>query len=164
MLLLLGTLLVVVLLAGAVLAARGRGRAADTARSTTSVPSATQGATGAVLPTSGAAQRATPSNATPSAPDDPFVELRAGLEASRADGRVGAHGDALLAALSSGQQALVAGDTKTAVQQFTVMQQILLAGTHDGTINASVMIETMKRIQSLAKSHGLTLSLSIQFD
>jgi hypothetical protein len=44
------------------------------------------------------------------------------------------------------------------------MQEVLLAGTHDGTINAGVMIETMKRIQTLAKSSGLTLPLSIQFD
>jgi hypothetical protein len=72
--------------------------------------------------------------------------------------------DALLAALNSGQQALASGDTNAAIQHFTAMQQILLAGTHDGTINAGVMVEIMKRIQSLAKSHGLTLPLSIQFD
>ena len=49
-------------------------------------------------------------------------------------------------------------------QQFTAMQQILLAGTHDGTINADFMIETMKRIQALAERNSLTLPLSIQFD
>ena len=92
------------------------------------------------------------------------MQLRTALEASRADGRSGAHADALLAALSSGQQALAAGDTKAAVQQFTSMQQILLAGTHDGTINAGMMIATIKRIQALAKRNGLTLPLSIQFD
>lgn len=85
-----------------------------------------------------------PTNATAGVPDDPFVELRATLEAGRADGRIGPRGDALLAALSSDQQALAAGDTKTAVQLFTTMQQILLAGTHDGSINASMMIDTMK--------------------
>jgi serine/threonine-protein kinase len=161
---LLGALLVIVLLAGAVLAARGGGRTADTAGSATSVPANAQSATGAVLPTSAAAQLATPSSSTPNIPNDPFVELRTALEAGRADGRVGPHGDALLAALSSGQQALAAGDTKTAVHHFTTMQQTLLAGTHDGTIDASIMIETMKRIQSLATSNGLALPLSIQFD
>jgi len=155
---LLGGLLVIVLLAGVVLAVRGGGRPATTVpENATRVPAAT-------LPTSAAAQLATPSNATPNISDDPFVALRTALEASRADGQVGAYGDALLAALSSGQQALVAGDKKAAVQQFTAMQQILLAGTHDGTINAGVMIETMKRVQSLAKINGLTLPLSIQFD
>ncbi len=161
---LLGALLVIVLIAGVVLAGRGRGRTADTAGSATSVPVAAQSATGAALPTSAPAQLATPSNATPSVPDDPFVQLRTALEAGRADGRVGQPGDALLAALSSGQQALAAGDTKTAVQHFTAMQQMLLAGTHDGTINAGMTIETIKRIQLLATSRGLTLPLSIQFD
>jgi serine/threonine-protein kinase len=161
---LLGALLVIVLIAGVVLAARGRGRTADTAGSATSVPVAAQGATGAALPTSTLAQLATPTNATAGVPDDPFVELRTALEAGRADGRIGPHGDALLAALSSGQQALAAGDTKTAVHHFTTMQQILLAGTHDGSINASMMIDTMKRIQALAQRNGLTLPLAIQFD
>jgi hypothetical protein len=161
---LLGALLAIVLIAGIVLATRGRGRTADTAGSATSVPAAAQGATGAALPTSVPAQLTTPSNATANVPGDPFVELRTALETGRADGWVGTHGDELLAALSSSQQALAAGDTKTAVQQFTAMQQILLAGTHDGTINAGVMIETIKRIQLLAKSQGLTLPLLIQFD
>jgi serine/threonine protein kinase len=161
---LLGALLAIVLLAGVVLATRGGGRTTDTAGAgATSVPAAV-GATGAALATSASAQLSTPSNATPSAPDDPFVELRTALEAGRADGRVGSHGDELLAELSSGQQAITAGDTKTAVQHLTAMQQILLAGTHDGTINAGIMITTMKRVQLLAKSHGLTLPLSIQFD
>jgi len=44
------------------------------------------------------------------------------------------------------------------------MQQILLAGTHDGTIAADVAIEAMKRVQSLAKRTGLTLPPAIQFD
>jgi eukaryotic-like serine/threonine-protein kinase len=145
----LGVLLAIVLLAGAMLAARGGGRTTDIAGGSA---------------TSASAQLSTPSNATPSIPDDPFVELRTALETGRADGWVGTHGDELLAALSSSQQALAAGDTKTAVQQFTAMQQILLAGTHDGTINAGVMIETMKRIQALAKRNGLILPLSIQFD
>ena len=161
----LGTLLAIVLIAGIVLAARGRSRTADTAgTSATSVPAAAQGAAGAALPTNTLAQLATPSNATAGVPDDPFVELRTTLEAGRADGRIGPHGDELLAALSSGQQALAAGDTKTAIQHFTTMQQILLAGTHDGTVNAGVMIDTMKRIQALAQRNGLTLPLSIQFD
>jgi serine/threonine protein kinase len=161
---LLGALLVIVLLVGAMLAARGGGRPAGAARGATSVPAAAQSATRAALPTTVPAHVSTPSNATPRVPNDPFVELRTALESSRADGRAGPHGDELLAALNSGQQALAAGDTQTAVQHFTAMQQILLAGTHDGTINAGVMIETMKRLQSLAKSHGLTLPLSIQFD
>jgi eukaryotic-like serine/threonine-protein kinase len=151
---LLGALLAILLLAGVVLATRGGARSSDTAES----------ATGVALPTSAPAQLATPSSDSASVPDDPFVELRTELEIGRADGRVGPHGDELLAALSSGQQALAAGDTKTAVHHFTAMQQILLAGTHDGTINADMMVETMKRVQSLAKSRGLTLPLSIQFD
>ena len=162
---LLAALLAILLLAGVVLAARGGARTADTAgRSATSVPADAEGATGAALPTSAPAQLATPSSGTPSVPDDPFVELRTELEVGRAAGRVGPHGDELLVTLSSVQQALAAGDTKTAVQHFTAMQQILLAGTHDGTIDAGVMVETMKRVQSLAKSQGLTLPLSIQFD
>ena len=161
---LLGALLVIVLLAGVVLAARGGARPADTAgRGATSVPAAAQSTTGAALPASAPAQLATPSNPTPSESNDPFVELRTALEADRADGRVGSHGDELLAALSSGQLALAAGDKNAAVQHFTAMQQTLLAGTHDGTIDAGVMIATMKRIQSLAQSNGLTLPLSIQF-
>ena len=160
---LLGALLAIVVLAGVVLAARGGTRSAPVASSATSVPTSA-GAAGAALPTSASAQLSTPSNATPSIPNDPFVELRTALEAGRADGRVGAHGDALLAALSSGQQALAAGDTTTAVQNFTAMQQVLLAGTHDGTITADFMVETMKRVQSLATSRGLILPLSIQFD
>jgi eukaryotic-like serine/threonine-protein kinase len=162
---LLGALLAMLLLAGVVLAVRGGARTADTAgRSATSVPADAEGATGAVLPTSAPAQLTTPSSESPSIPDDPFVELRTELEVGRADGRMGPHGDALLVALSSVQQALAAGDTNTAVQHFTAMQQILLAGTHDGTIDAGVMVKTMKRVQSLAKGHDLTLPLSIQFD
>jgi serine/threonine protein kinase len=160
----LGALLMVVLLAGALLAARGRGRAADTAgASATSIAAAAQAATGVAPPTNAAAQLATPSEATPGAPNDSFAKLRTDLQASRADGRAGPHGDELLAALSSGQQALAAGNTQMAVRYLTAMQQILLAGTHDGTINADMMIATMKRIQALAKSNGLTLPLSIQF-
>ena len=162
---LLGALLVIMLLAGVVLAARGSGQTAATVgQGATHVPSATQGAPAATLPTSTPAQPSTPNNATPSIPDDPFAELRTALESGRADGRVGPHGDELLAALSSGQQALATGDTNVAVQYFTAMQQILLDGTHDGSINAGMMIETMKRIQALAKRNGLTLPLSIQFD
>jgi hypothetical protein len=146
---LLGALLAMVLLAGAVLAARGGARPADTTG---------QGATSAP------AQLSTPSKATPPAPNDPFVELRTALVDSRAAGRLGSRGDELLATLDSGRKALAAGDTKAAIQRFTTMQQILLAGTHDGTINAGVMIEIMKRVQSLAKSHDLALPLSIQFD
>jgi hypothetical protein len=161
---LLGALLAIVVLAGVVLAARGGARTAPVGSRATNVPAGIEGVAGAALPTSAAAQLSTPSNATSSIPNDPFMELRTALEAGRADGQVGAHGDELLAALGSGQQALAAGDTKTAVHHFTAMQQILLAGTHDGTINAGVMIATMKRIQSLATSNGLTLPLSIQFD
>jgi serine/threonine protein kinase len=165
MLPLLGALLAILLLGGVVLAARSGTRTADTVgRGATSVAADAKGATVPALPASAPAPLATPSSDTPSVPDDPFVELRTELEVGRADGRVGPHGDALLAALSSVQQALAAGDTKTAVQHFTAMQQILLAGTHDGTIDAGVMIATMKRVQALAKSHGLTLPLSIQFD
>jgi hypothetical protein len=42
------------------------------------------------------------------------------------------------------------------------MQQILLAGTHDGTIAADVMFEAMKRVRRLRNC--LTLPPSIQFD
>jgi hypothetical protein len=102
-------------------------------------------------------------NSAPLAADDPFVELRTLLKAGRADGRMGSQADALLVAPSSSQQALAAGDTTTAVQQLTAMQQQLLAGAHEGTIDAGVMIEAMKRVQSLAASRGLSLPLSIQF-
>jgi serine/threonine-protein kinase len=161
----LGALLAVLLLVGVILAARGGGRTADTTgRGATSVPADAQHETEVALATSSPAQLSTPSSDTSSVPSDPFVELRADLEAGRADGRVGSHGDELLAALGGAEQALAAGDTKTAVQHLTAMQQILLAGTHDGTIDAGLMVETMKRVQSLAKSHGLTLPLSVQFD
>jgi serine/threonine-protein kinase len=159
---LLGALLVIVLLAGVLLAARGRSQTGDTAGRTTSDP-AVQSAT-AALPTSTPTQLSIPNSATPLGADDPFMELRTLLEAGRADGRVGSQADALLTALSSAQQALAAGDTTTAVQQLTAMQQQLLAGTHEGTIDAGVMIEAMKRVQSLAASRGLSLPLSIQFD
>ncbi|MEO7908755.1 MAG: serine/threonine-protein kinase [Roseiflexaceae bacterium] len=160
----LGALLAIVLLAGVVLAMRSRGQIADTAgRSATSVPADAVGAITA-LPTSAPAQQSTPINPTAPVPGDAFDELRISLETGRSDGRVGLHADELLAALSSGQQTLAAGDTKTAAQHFTAMQQMLLAGTHDGTVNAEFMVETMKRVQSLATSQGLTLPLSIQFN
>jgi hypothetical protein len=86
------------------------------------------------------------------------------IETGRAAGHTGTRGDELLAALDSAQQALAAGETKTAVQQFSTLQQILLAGTRDGTIDASFMVEAMKHVQSLAQSHGLTLPFSMQLD
>jgi hypothetical protein len=95
---------------------------------------------------------------------DPFGELRAVLEAARSDGRVDSHGDELLAELGGAQQTLAAGDRAATVRHLTAMQQLLLAGAHDGTIDTDVMVETMKRVQSLAKSQGLTLPLVINFD
>src|SRR5215212_2285643 len=161
----LGALLVVLLLGGVVLAARGGARTADTAaRSATAVPGATEGPMAATQPTIAPGQLFPPSSNTSPVPTDPFAELRDVLEAGRANGQLGQHGDELLGALNGAQQALSAKDTKAAIQHFTVMQQILLAGTHDGTINAGVTVETIKRVQSLAKSHGLTLPLSVQFD
>ena len=161
----LGTLLAVVLLGGVVLAARGGARPADTAgRSATSVPSNAEGPIGVTPPNITPAQAPTPSSNTPSVADDPFAGLRTVLEAGRADGRVGSHGDELLAALGNAQLALAAGDAQTAVRHFSAMQQTLLAGTHNGTIDARVMVEAMNRIQSLARTRGLTLPLSVRFD
>jgi len=161
----LGALLAVVLLGGAVLAARGGAGTADTAaRSATAVPGVAEGPTAATQPTIAPGQPSPPSSNTSTVPTDRFVELRDVLEAGRANGQLGQHGDELLGALDGAQQALAAKDTKAAIEHFTAMQQILLAGTHDGTINAGVMVETIKRVQSLAKSHGLTLPLSVQFD
>jgi hypothetical protein len=157
----LGALLAIIVLVGVVLAARGAGRA-GTASSATSVPTARPAAT-AAIPSIAPPQLATPSNSTPGESDDPFRQLRIALEASRADGRVGQHGDALIAALNSAQQALAAGDKQAAIRQFTAMQQLLLTGTRDGSINAGFTIEAMKHIQSLAASQGLALPLSIQF-
>jgi eukaryotic-like serine/threonine-protein kinase len=161
----LGALLAVLLLGGMVLAARGGARAADTVeREPTSVPALAQGTTNAPIATRMPAQPSTPSSDTPGVPSDPFAELQAMLEAGRANGELGQHGDELLGALRSARQALATSDTKAAVQQFTLMQQILLAGSHGGTIKAGIMIESMKRIQALAKIHGLTLPLTVQFD
>jgi len=156
----LGALLAMLLLAGVVLATRGGARTAATAgRAATTAPLAAD-ATTAAAP----ALPSPPSLTTPSDSTDAFASLRALIEAGEAAGQAGAHRDELLAALSSAQQALAAGDTQTAVRHFSAMQQTLLAGTHDGTIDAGLMVEAMKRIQALAKTRGLTLPLSVQFE
>jgi eukaryotic-like serine/threonine-protein kinase len=143
----LGALLATLLLVGLVLAARGTTRTADTiGSSVTSAPIAT------------------PNNPIPSPSTDSFTQFRAVIETGRAAGHTGTRGDELLAALDNAQQALAAGETTTAVQHFSTFQQMLLAGTGDGTIDAGFMVEAMKRVQSLAKSHGLTLPFSMQLD
>ena len=144
----LGALLAILLLAGAVLAARGGARTAAT-----QVPAA-----------AAPAQPSPLSLHTPTDSADGFASLRALIEAGGAAGQAGTHRDELLAALSSAQQALAAGDTQTALRHFSAMQQTLLAGTHDGTIDAGFMVEAIKRVQALAKTRGLTLPLSVQFE
>jgi serine/threonine-protein kinase len=148
-------LLAIMLLGGGVLAARGSAR---------TTPPAVAGATVAALPTMPPAQLSTPPSEKPTVLADTFAQLRALLEAGRADGRAGGHGDALLAALDGAQQALASGDTKIAVQRFSTLQQILLAGTHERTIDAGFMADTMKRVQTLATSYNLKLPLSVQFN
>ncbi len=86
------------------------------------------------------------------------------IEAGASASQAGTHRDELLSELSGAQQALAAGDAQTAVRHFSAMQQTLLAGAHDGTIDAAFMVETIKRVQALAKTRGLTLPLSVQFD
>lgn len=49
-------------------------------------------------------------------------------------------------------------------QQFSTFQRTLLAGTHDGAIDAGFMIEAMKGVQTLASNSDLTLPLSVQFN
>jgi hypothetical protein len=151
----LGTLLAVLLLSGGILAARGGARAADPAgRSATSVSADPAGAPATALP---AAQAPSPNGGTPSGSADPFLSLRTLLE----DRRVGPHAKQLAAELAGAQQALAATDKATAVRHYTRIQQILLAGTQDGTIDAGVMVEAMKRVQALAKEQGLALPLAI---
>jgi len=157
------TLLATLLLAGVVLAARGGARNAEPAAGgATTAPLSAEAATAAAPPTLG--QPAAPTPAAPSASTDSFASLRAFLEAGRADGHAGTRADELLAALAGAEQASAAGDSKTAVQHFSALQQLLLAGTRDSSIDAGFMVEAMKRVQSLAKSQGLTLPLSVQFD
>jgi serine/threonine-protein kinase len=161
----LGTLLVILLLGGVLVAARDGARAADTTgRGATSVPAVIADATAAALATSAPTQAPDASDNTSSPATDPFGELRAVLEAARSDGRMGQQGEELLAALDSAQQALAAGDKAGAVRHLTAMQQQLLAGAHEGTIDASVTVDAMKRVQSLARSQGLTLPLVINFN
>ncbi|HEU5100914.1 MAG TPA: serine/threonine-protein kinase [Roseiflexaceae bacterium] len=154
---LLGALLAFLLLVGIVLAARGA-RSADSAASDSAAPAAQ--ATTAATPTE-QSQTAVPSVEAPSAPT--FASLRAFVEAGRADGLAGPRADALLAALGAAEQALAAGDAKTAVQHFSAFQQILVDGARNSAIDAGFMVEAMKRVQSLANSQGLTLPLSVQF-
>ncbi|HJZ50267.1 MAG TPA: protein kinase [Roseiflexaceae bacterium] len=156
----LGTLLAILLLTGTILAARSSARTA-----VTEVPAATTIPLVAAATTAAApAQPSPPSLNTPSDSTDGFASLHALIEARGAAGQAGTHRDELLAELNSAQRALAAGDARMAVRHFTAMQQTLLAGTHDGTIDAGLMVEAMKRIQSLATTRGLTLPLSVQFE
>jgi hypothetical protein len=93
-----------------------------------------------------------------------FASLRALIEAGGPASQASTHRDELLAALSGAEQALAAGDAQTAARHFSAMQQALVAGTHDGTIDAAFMLEAIKRVQALANTRGLTLPLSVQFD
>lgn len=148
---LLGGLLAALLLAGIVLAARGRPSAGPVAGDSSAT--AAQAATAAAAVAAPAAE----------APDAPtFASLRAFVEAGRADGRAGPRADELLAALDSAEQALAAGDTKAAVQHLSTFQQILLDGLRNQALDAGFMAEAMRRVQSLASSQGLTLPLSVQ--
>jgi serine/threonine-protein kinase len=155
----LGALLAILLLAGVVLAARSARSAAPAASTATNAP-AVEAATSAALPT----LVPTAALQAPSAATDAFGTLRAFLEAGRADGRAGSHGEELLAALARAEQALATGDATAAVQHFSTLQQILLASTRDSSIDAGFMVEAMKRLQALAKNQGLTLPLSVQFE
>jgi len=83
-----------------------------------------------------------------------FASLRALIEAGGPASQASTHRDELLAA----------GDAQTAARHFSAMQQALVAGTHDGTIDAAFMLEAIKRVQALANTRGLTLPLSVQFD
>jgi serine/threonine-protein kinase len=163
--LVLGALLALLLLGGAVLALRGEQGASDRTGAATAMPAqAPAGTSPTALSAPSAPASVTTAPATPAlaaAVADPMVQLRALFVNGAADGRIGKDGDALIARLDEAQRALAQGDAKAATAQLHALQQQLLNGARDGTIAPEVMRQALSAVDEIAGSHGLMLPLSV---
>jgi len=166
MLLILGTLLVLLLLGGVVLALRGERGAADRTGSATTAPAQAVADTSAPALSATAVLASQPEPATSvaatpaAAATDPLVQLRALLVSSVADRRISADGATLIAKLDQVQRALEQGDAQAATAQLQELQQQLLNGARGGTIAPEVMRQALTGIDLIARSSGLTLPFS----
>lgn len=171
----LGALLVLLLLGGALFALRGENQAGERVSATVPTVPIAQATVGSAEATTGAPQEATPipeATAVPAVQPnptsdasavaaDPISQLRELLAAGGADGRVSEDGKDLVEKLDEAQRALDKGDTKEAEKQLHELQKKLLEGPRKGVIDAEFAREVLAGIDAVADSYGLNLPFSV---
>jgi serine/threonine-protein kinase len=95
--------------------------------------------------------------ATPVPPDEPLDQLRALLEAGKADGRAGRAGGAMLSDLSKAKQALDDGNTERAADRLRDLQKRLLDGVKSKKVEADFARQALAGIDTIADAYGLEL-------
>jgi serine/threonine-protein kinase len=93
----------------------------------------------------------------PAAPAGPIDELRALLEAGKADGRSGKDGGAMLADLDRARQALADGNEKRATDRLRDLQKRLGEGVKDQQVDSSFAQQALAGITAVADTYGLKL-------
>jgi hypothetical protein len=91
-----------------------------------------------------------------------MADLRTLFETAGADGRLGQQPEALMSTLDAAQQALARGDGKAAVAQLSALQLQLLNGARAKTIAPDVLRQALLDIDTIARTHGLKLPLSVE--
>jgi serine/threonine-protein kinase len=154
----LGGLLLLVFLAGAVLALRGDDgdAAAPGAPAAEAAPTAPPASDASAAP---ASPPAPPADTPPSS--GPTGELRDLLASAAADGGAGPSAGNFVALADAAGQAIERGDGPGAVARLTELQQQLLAEARAGAVDPDLLRRALAGIQSVADAHGLTLPLSV---
>ena len=95
--------------------------------------------------------------AVPAASNEPLDQLRALLEAGKADGRAGRVGGALLSDLSKAKQALDEGNKQRAADRLRDLQKRLLEGVKSKKVDADFARQALAGIDTIAGAYGLEL-------
>ena len=93
----------------------------------------------------------------PAASNEPLDQLRALLEAGKADGRAGRVGGALLSDLSKAKQALDEGNKQRAADRLRDLQKRLLEGVKSKKVDADFARQVLAGIDTIAGAYGLEL-------
>jgi serine/threonine-protein kinase len=126
---------------------------APTVLPTTAPPAPTATPAPTVLPTT-----APPApTATPAPSSEPLDQLRALLEAGKADGRTGRAGSAMLTDLSKAKQALDDGNKDRAADRLRDLQKRLLDGVKSKNVDADFAQQALAHIDATASAYSLEL-------
>jgi serine/threonine protein kinase len=93
----------------------------------------------------------------PAPPSEPLDQLRALLEAGKADGRAGRAGGAMLSDLSKAKQALDDGNKQRAADRLRDLQKRLLDGVKGKKVDADLARQALAGVDAIAGAYGLEL-------